>query len=507
MQKSSAKTIFNGTLWGIISKIVSAGIQFVTIPLLIGHYGKTEYGLIALAYSLNAYLRLVDLGMNVGIVRYLSMWVAKKDSESIIKVSQSSIVFFSLIGFFNAIVFILIGIFSEQLFHFDSRQEEIFKWLMYILAASAILNWVLYIINQILTAYDEIAWISRTTIIASFLSLLSALAVLKFNLSMPKYFILYTLSFLLILPLNIARLRKTNLPIIQLLIPKWNYKKFKVVLGYGLSIFTMGIFQFSANNLRPILLGAYSNEGVGVVTEYRIVETISMLVMAIGVVFLQVLLPVSAKFHALKDEKRITEIIFGGTKYISLFLSLVIFGLIINADELLELYVGSQFTHLAGWLIIWLLTLFYMHNAPVSSLILSEGKVRPLVWSSAIGCVISLGITSILAPRLNVGAAVIGYLVYTIIQLLFNYFYYIPYVLHLNGMKIFFGSFIPAVLLGGATAYLAYFIAAKFNLGNYSLIIQIIVKSGLFVSLFLAAVFTFSIRKKEIIRLYNQAIG
>src|SRR5690606_35490023 len=72
---SSVKRIFSGSAWGIMAKILDAAAKFVTIPLLVGYYGKVDYGLIALAFSLNAYLRLMDLGMNVGSVRFFSMWV------------------------------------------------------------------------------------------------------------------------------------------------------------------------------------------------------------------------------------------------------------------------------------------------------------------------------------------------------------------------------------------------------------------------------------------------
>ena len=46
--------------------------------MLIGFFGKADYGLIALSFSLNAYLRLMELGMSTGAIRFFSIWFARK---------------------------------------------------------------------------------------------------------------------------------------------------------------------------------------------------------------------------------------------------------------------------------------------------------------------------------------------------------------------------------------------------------------------------------------------
>src|SRR5690554_6766305 len=104
-KETSVKRIFSGSVWGILAKVFDAGAKFITIPLLVGFYGKSDYGLIALAFSLNTYLRLMDMGMNVGSVRFFSMWVAKEEWNKIQNVSRSSIVFYGTIGLINALIF------------------------------------------------------------------------------------------------------------------------------------------------------------------------------------------------------------------------------------------------------------------------------------------------------------------------------------------------------------------------------------------------------------------
>ncbi|NQU85767.1 MAG: hypothetical protein HQ541_08405 [Mariniphaga sp.] len=504
MKGSSFSKILSGSFWGVASVIYDSIAKFITIPLLIGFFGKGDYGLIALAFSLNVYLRMFDMGVGIGAIRYFSMWLVKHDTDKIIKASQSSIVFYGIIGIINTTILILVGKYANFLFELNPEQENIFRWMMYILAASTIINWLSYNVKQLLTANEDLAWINQLTILTSTLSLAAAILTIKFKLSLPVYFGMYIFSAIITFPINIFRLKKLNIKPLKLLIPKWHYPIFKEILKYSLAIFAMGIFQVSAVSLRPVLLGSFTPGGVGVVTDYRVLETICLFVITLGGIFNQVLLPASSKNLAAGDTKRTEALVYQGTKYVSIFLGLVIFGITINARLLLDIYVGEEFLHLTIWLVFWLLTLLKLHVAPVSNLILSTGKTKPLVLASAIGFVASATLTITLAPVYEVGAAVIGYLVYVIIQLGFSYFYYIPYILKLDGSRIFKSFFIPTLLAG--IAAVAVLLINRYISINSSLV-RIIIQSIMFTVFFAGLCLSFILKPKELKYLVQKVKG
>jgi O-antigen/teichoic acid export membrane protein len=495
MSKTFNKVI-SGSFWGIIANVIDALAKFVTIPMLIGFYGKADYGLIALSFSLNAYLRLMELGMSTGAIRFFSMWFAKKEIDKVIKVSQSSIVFYGCIGIINGLIFLYLSHHTSY-FALKPDQVEIFRWMMYALAASAVFNWTSYVVTQLLSAIGEIGWTNRTKVISSIFNFLTALMAIKFHLSLPFYFLLYILSTLVVIPLNIIRLNKSGVSIIQLIYPKWHFAAFREVLKYSIAIFAMGIFQFTANNLRPILLASFSDSGSSVLTDYRILQTICMLVISFGGVFLNVLLPISTKNYAEGNNENIKVLIYKGTKYISVFLSFIIFLLVLNADSILTLYVGHEYASLSVWLVIWLLTvLFYMHSSPVASLVLSTGRTKFLVGSSALSCIVSIIITIALARTYDVGAAVIGYAVYIAIQMGCYYFYYIPYILKLNSTKLFFGSFLPAAFVGAAASFIVHLINTY--LSKDVNITVMVINSFLFSFLFAILIIAFIMKPAEL---------
>lgn len=448
-QSTLFKSILSGSLWGIIAKVLDALAKFVTIPMLVGFYGKVDYGLIALAFSLNAYLRLMDIGMNIGSVRFFSMWIAQEEWDKIGRVSRSSVVFYGVIGIINALVFVVMGHTSGTFFKLSPEQIPVFKWMMYILAASTVFNWISSVVTQLLNAHGQQGWVNRVTVVSSIFNFVTAFVAVKFNLSLSFYFLLYILSTLMVIPLNVYKLKVYPFSLSKLLMPKWDGKAFKEILGYSIAIFAIGIFQLSADNLRPILLGKYASRGIEVLTEYRVIQTITALVIAFGAVFMQVLLPSATKVYAENNKEKLEQLVYGGTKYITVFLSLTVFMLIVNAKTILNMYMGPGYDTLAIWLIIWLLTvLISMHNAPVASLVLSTGKTKFLVYSSAIACILSLPITAVLAGKYNVGSAVIGYCIYVLLQIGFYYCYYIPAILKLNVKKLLFSSFLLPVLAG-----------------------------------------------------------
>ena len=106
-------------------------------------------------------------------------------------------------------------------------------------------------------------------------------------------------------------------------------------------------------------------------------------------------------------------------------------------------------------------------------------------------------LTAWLAPSLNLGAAVIGYLAYVIIHNTFTYCYYIPFVLKLNAKKIFVDSFLPVAMIGVVSAFAAIMFDRYFNIRSEH--VSMIIRSGIFATLYLSGISFFFIKPNEMI--------
>lgn len=440
----SKKKIINGVVWSTLTNIVNAIYGFISIPILINHFGKAEYGLIGLAMSVNVYMNLMDMGFNSTNVRFFSNWLAQRNDDRLLKGFQTSLSFYSIIGFLNVLILLIVAFFSDNLFNVTPQQNIILKHLFYILAISAFFQWFSSCFDQLIKATENVAWIQKRTLFAKFLMVIVLFATIWLKLSIELYYLLTCLATLSIVPMSIGKIKK-EIPFINFL-PKWDMRAFKDMLPYCMNIFSFSIFQFSFYNLRPIFLGIQGT--IESVADYRILNGIIGLVTMLGGNFIGILLPSTSKIVANQDKKAYYRVAYDGTKYISILICFCCFGMMTVGKEVLTLYVGESYLYLIPWFNLWLLCTLGTHNQAISSLILAGSDIRAISYNSAIASVIGLLAAWFLIPYYKIGGVCIAFVVYSIIQLLFYYLYYWPYKMNINSKKILRSCFMPFVILG-----------------------------------------------------------
>ena len=440
----SSNKIVKGVFWTTALNIVNAVYGFVAVPILINHFGKSEYGLIGLAMSVNVYMRLMDMGFNSTNVRFFSAWLSEKKNAKVSKAFETSLTLYGVIGLLNGVVLLGVSFFSEQIFNVTQEQAEILKKLFYILAFSAFCNWFSSCFDQLIKATENVDWIQRRQLIPKCLQILILLATVCFSFSIELYYLLTCLAVLSIIPMSIIKIRK-EVPLISF-IPGFDKDIFKEMLPYSLNIFSFGIFQFSFYNLRPVFLGMQGT--IESVTDFRVLNGIIGVVHMLGGTFIPILLPSTAKVLARKEKEAYYRMAYDGTKYISIILCFCTFGMMSIGPDAITLYVGNDYLELIPWFNLWLLCNLTTHNQAISSLILAGSDIRAISYCSFISSVIGLLVTWVTIPIYQVGGVVIGYFIYGSIQLCFFYMYYWPRTMKINSIKVLCYSFGPYLCIG-----------------------------------------------------------
>lgn len=457
----SGKQIANGVLWTTVYNIVGAVYGFVSIPLLIAYFGKGNYGLIGLAMSVNVYLRLMDLGFNSTTVRYFSDFLSKGESTKVRQLFQTSLAFYGSIGLVNALVLLLLSFFSATVFHLSPMQDVVMRHLLYILSISAFISWFTSCFEQLIKAHERVDWMQRLYLLPKLSQILVLGGTLLLGLSIEAYYALTAFSMFWVIPFAVRKIR--NLAPYVSFHPRFHLPMLREILPYCLSLFSFGIFQFSLQYLRPVILGVRC--GVEDVAEYNVLNGVITAVMLLGGAFLGVFLPSAAKAVSLGDKQAQDRIAYDGTRYICLTLALCCFGLMATSREVLTLYVGEAYLHLDAWLCLWLLFTLTVHNQAISSLILAGTDIRAITWATIISSVVGLALCWALTPSLRVGGTVVGLLVYGLGQLLFFYFYYWPRRMGISSRRVFSAALLPSVLSGAAAMAAVRWGMAPFLLG------------------------------------------
>lgn len=466
---STSKIIISGIFWTTLNSLIGALYSFVSVPILLIHYGKQQYGLIGIALSVNVYLKLMDMGFASGNVKFFSEWIAKKELDKVNKLFQSSLVFYGFIGILNAILLFVIAQFAMDIFNLSVSEGLILRNMFYVLMISAFFGWISNLLDQFLRANEIIGWEQRLIILSKILQIIFLFFTLRFNFSLLTFFSLTTFSTLIVLPFSIYKIKSLSYTIS--LLPRYNYEIFSKVLRYSLQIFTFGVFQFSAVYLRPIIVSIQSN--VESVADYRIMDGFANIIMLAGTSFFSVIFPLASKARAMGEFDKEKKIAYDATKYITIFISLVIFSFILISKYLIVLYVGKEYLHLVLWLNIWALTLLATHNSALSSLVLTSNNLQPIVYISAFSTITSLILAWHLTPLFNVGGVVLSYLYYNLSQLSFYYFFYYKHKLALDTSNLFLNYVFRPIFFVSICYLFTFFIFNFFILENTYLLISL----------------------------------
>ena len=489
----SSKSIAQGVAWTTIVNIVNGVYGFVSVPVLIAYFGKSDYGLIGLAMSINVYLQLLDLGFSSTNVRFFSNWLTTNNFEKINGLFRTSLSFYGTIGILNAFILLLISVFSEDIFNVNSDQSVVLKHLFYILSISAFISWYTSCFDQLVKANELVGWTQKITLLPKCVQISILVMTVTIGFSIEWYYALTTFSMFLILPLMIRKIKQLC-PGVSF-IPSFEIKIFKDILPYSLNIFSFGLFQFSVVNLRPVFLGIQSTPDS--ITDYRILDGIVRIVMMFGGAFMGVFLPSASKVVARCDKDAYDRVAYQGTKFISIAICFCCFGMMSIVPEILTVYVGKEYLYLASWLDLWLLATLATHNQAISSLIFAGSDIRAITYCTILASVVGLISCWYLIPIYDVGGTVISYCIYCLIQITFYYLYYWPKIMKLDSLKLFFSTFVPYVCLGALIGFALRVLPIGLNIWSVLLL-----KGSTFSLLFISMAY-FLLDKKDKQLIYN----
>jgi O-antigen/teichoic acid export membrane protein len=493
---SSSRKAFGGLFWTISANMLNAAYGLVCTPILLRHFGKEEFGLIGLATQVNFWLVLLDFGLANGNIRFFSQWIVKKQYDRVSKLFQSSLLFYGIIGIINAVILAVFVILSQSLWHLNAENTVIMHHLFYILIGSAFIGWIDSLFDQFLKANEIIGWEERLMIFVKMLQILALYLTVTLGFSVTMYFLLSTLAYMFIFPITIVKIRRLDYKVSFM--PKYHAHIFKHVFPYSLNVFVITIFQFSATNVRPLLLSFRA--GVSPFADYRIISAFAVTIMALSTNFVGVLLPMATRAVTLGNAENRSKIAYDATKYLTIFLSVIVFGFVLISKDVLCLYVGDKYAYLDIWLKLWILTMLFSHNSAISSLVFAENKLRPVAIISAFSCITSLALAWFLVPRFQVGGVILSYLYYCISQISFYYSYYYPRILKLDVRRILSRSFFTPAFGLFACAATVYLLVPLLDL--HSRIARILVTGSFFtvIAFFVIFFVLLSFEDKKFIR-------
>lgn len=447
---------FSAFFWSTLSKVLNAVFGFVSVPMLLGFYGKAEYGLLSIATACNGYMHLMDLGMNTGAVKYFAQWEAEGKRGLIYRVARTNISFYFIISVINIVGLLALAFWGESLFSVTHEQFIQLRYCFYILALFSSVSWITTAYTQLLTAFKDVTYIMQIQCVQVIFKVALIALVFLLDLSLIQYFFYLTLIVAIaIIPYMIKSKREGFIDSHK---PAAYWGDFKIVLTFSLALFALSLFQVTATQARPIILSIFADNGAETVADYRIVEVIPQFIITVCGTFVSIFLPKSSEMMIRDNKEEIQEYVNGWTVKTTILVCVLCFPFIVGGSQMISAYVGAEYNYLTIWLQLWCVFLIVqMHSTPAFSFVLANGKTKVLVFGTAIACIISIIINILLCKTMQVGSAIIGYVVYMLCLIGVYYLFLYKRYLGLKSWPIF-KSFFKPLLLGGVSCVFPYII-------------------------------------------------
>jgi len=120
--KSIHAVLARNSIWNLVRFAASAGVVFVTTPLIIKCIGDAQYGLWALIFSLIGYAGLLELGIQQATIKLVAQFKGREDEAGLNTIASSCMFLLTCVGVVAAL---LCWFFLPALIHQFVKDGEI----------------------------------------------------------------------------------------------------------------------------------------------------------------------------------------------------------------------------------------------------------------------------------------------------------------------------------------------------------------------------------------------
>jgi len=356
--------------------LLSSVSVFVMYPFCLRVLGPDQYGLWLLLSSVTGYFSILQLGVPMANVKFISKYFAKNDFVKLSEIVSTNFFFFSSVGFLVVLIGLVISCFVARLFTIDSSLVTEAQSVVVLLSINIGLGFAFEVFEGILHGVQLFVFLN---ILKNILLIIRVVCVLLF-LSHDRG--LYVLSVVLIFITSLQGVvlylyLRRKMPSITISFKYASFETFKTVFSFSFFVIIMQFSMRLSFNTDSIVVG-------------QVVSIDSIVYFAAGATFLGYLLHfVSGVSHVLvpsvsgyvargellKVRSLFSDSIYGTTLIvIPVCLTLIFFG-----PDFIALWIGERFRIISGDVltILTMSYLFFLVQWGVSySLLMGSSHVR-----------------------------------------------------------------------------------------------------------------------------------
>lgn len=399
---SLSKTLIKNALSNYTGFVVSAIIGLFISPIIIHHLGNVAFGLWALFQSFFGYFGLLDLGLGVSVVKYISEFKAKGEQDNINTFGSTIFFTYIVIGVLGMLIAFGLAPLVTKIFTIPSGYRHIAFYGMLISGLNIAVIFPMSFQLNSLAGHQRYDLTNGISITRQIIYAISIILLLKHGFGLLD---LFWLNFILsILTFIISFLLVTiKYKLVHFHLKLYKFGMLKAAYRYSIFAFLNSLAGQGLLNIGTMIIGTVLS--VEFVTYYALANKISGIMLQAVSSIIGISLPVFSALWAVHDMEKIrftySEITKGVT-IISLPISMVV---IMFSDPIMEVWVGNGY-HLAAMSLILLTIVMFIHDIfgfITGIFLFGIGNPKPLSVSNAVAAIANLVLAVVLT--LEIGKA------------------------------------------------------------------------------------------------------
>ncbi|OGZ18341.1 MAG: hypothetical protein A2Z68_00375 [Candidatus Nealsonbacteria bacterium RBG_13_38_11] len=432
--------------YSAVSQAVAFAITLVLFPFIVSHVGKEVYGAYLLVMTFTGYLGVLDFGVTAAATKYVAEFMGKGDREGAKKIISASFSFYLIIGLISAAILLILSFCFDHIFNVEVANKIIMQQLFWVAAGASLFIWAGRAFDGVIQGFQRYDWLAINNVVAAVLTGASAYFIFSRGLGMV-WFLSLSYLFIILKYLSAYIIGRYRLLKARIKFPYFDKETFKIIFSFSLFLFfanLLGLLIFDFDNL---VIGAFAS--VSAITLYGVGYSLQRGFRTVNSLIGSPLFPAGADMEGRNEHDKQRELLFKGTKYMTLaFVPLVIIT-IIFAKLFINNWMGTGFVE--SILPAQVLIAFWLFNGTIevgSGLLTAKGYVRVIFKIAVLNALLNVGLSLILVRPLGILGVALG----TTIPMILVCF---PLLLHqiLKVLKVTFQEFFN--------------LAVKKNLGVY----------------------------------------
>lgn len=391
--------------FGLIFKILSMGLSYISIPLFLKFLGKQDYGLWMTIFSIVSWIYTFDLGIGNGLRNKLSESFAKKDYINAKEYITTGYVILSIIAIF--ILFLgLIGIKISNITRFlniDFYTESYIKLVFMSIFSLTIINFIilLYKVFYFSIHNSFIGELNNFIFQISFIFLLYLFNYFN-KINLISVAIIYPgINLIIGIFATINFFRKY--PKLKPNLKFFKKEKIKEINGLGIIFFIIQISMLVILTTDNMFITKYI--GANEVTTYSIVSKLFQILLILEGLISAPMWTLFIDAYVKKDKKWIKKA-FINLNLLFLILVLGVIIMIYILPYIVKIWIGQEFFYPRYLILFWgLFILNRVYGDIYMMFINATGKIKLQMYLYVLGAIVNIPLTIYFIKNLNMGSS------------------------------------------------------------------------------------------------------